>query len=54
VSTAKAWECAVVLLDRDDLTIQQRILCHIAAMAGPDQAPLAVIPLAAQILGARQ
>lgn len=50
---ARAWECAIVLLDRDDLTVQQRILCHIAVMAGPDHAPLEVIAIAAQVMGER-
>ncbi len=49
----RAWECAIVLLDHDDLTIQQRIVCHIAAMAGPDRASLEVIAIAAHILGER-
>ncbi len=51
---ARAWECAIVLLDRNDLTIQQRIVCHIAVMAGPDRASLEVIAIAAQVLGGRQ
>lgn len=37
----------------DRLTIQQRIQCHIAVMAGPDEAPSDVIAIAAQVLGER-
>lgn len=50
----RAWECAIVLIERDDLTVQQRIDCHIAVMAGPHCASAEVIALAAQILGERQ
>lgn len=49
----RAWECALVLIERDDLTVQQRIDCHIAVLAGPDRASAEVIALAAQILGER-
>lgn len=50
---ARAWECAIVLLEHD-LTVEQRIACLIGAMAGPDHAPLSLIPLAIQVLGIRQ
>lgn len=53
--SARAWECAVVLLQDypERLTTDQAILCHVAAMAGPDTAQLEIIPIACQVMGAR-
>lgn len=50
-----AWECALSLLQDypERLTIHQAVVCHVAAMAGPDDAPLGVIAIAAQVVGAR-
>ena len=54
--SSRAFECAFVLLAEhaDCLTIQQHIACEIALMAGPERAPLSIIPLAVQIIGVRQ
>lgn len=51
---ARAWECAFALLSiSPDLTLRQRIECHVALIAGPDAADLGMIALAAQVLGRR-
>lgn len=54
-ASGRAWESAFVLLTQhaDRLTIHQRIQCHVALMAGPDEAGLGIIALAAQVLGER-
>jgi hypothetical protein len=51
----RAWECALVLLSdhAERLTMVQRVLCHVALMAGPERAALGVIPLTCQVIGAR-
>jgi hypothetical protein len=52
----RAWECALVLLSdhAERLTMVQRVLCHVALMAGPERAALGVIALAGQVLGDRR
>lgn len=51
----RAWECAYELAANHphDLTRAQHILCLTTVMRHPDRAPLELIALAAQILGAR-
>lgn len=51
----RAWECAFVLIDehRLQLTDDQSITCHVALMGEPEQAPLALIAIAAQVIGER-
>lgn len=53
--SARAFECAIALLDDfpDRLTQAQRVQCHVAALAGPDEAPLDAIALACHLVGAR-
>jgi hypothetical protein len=52
----RAWESAFVLLQDHTgrLTMVQRVLCHVALMAGPERAALGVIALAGQVLGDRR
>jgi hypothetical protein len=52
----RAWECAVGLLadHAERLTMAQRVLCHVALMAGPERAALGVIALACVVIGVRQ
>lgn len=52
----RAWLCAYVLAYEYPrrLTIAQRIACEIALMRGLEDAPLAMIALAADVVGHRQ
>lgn len=52
----RCFEIAYELLNThsDRLTLQQRIECHVALMGEPEQAPLALIAIAAMVIGTRQ
>lgn len=56
MSHSRAFDCAWSLLSEypERLTVQQCIECHVALMAGPDEAGLGVIAIAAMVIGARQ